>query len=255
MAHFLEPPERELLEALADAILPGERSVGAVAGGAIEYLDRFLAAFDAPVPDLFRGGPHSGREPCPDPRTGEPTDRHPENHFEEVLAPTRLQRLAFRMLLYGSDAVPGGDVNDAVLGPRPGLRRLYREGLTRLAAGAAERGAASFVDLDPEARLELFGETDARFREAFLTHVAEGMFGPPEYGGNPGGVVWRDYGYDGDSQPLGHTLFDRETGSLRDRPDRPNQVLDPRRANDGLEPDVEERVAAIVAAIGGKRFF
>ena len=49
VARFFQPEEWTLIESLADAILPGERGVGAVSAGAVEYIDRFLAAFGVDV--------------------------------------------------------------------------------------------------------------------------------------------------------------------------------------------------------------
>ena len=252
---FLAPDERAALEAVAEAILPEDQSVGARGANAVEYIDRFLAAFEASPPALFRGGPFSGRAPWPDPETGEPTNRHPPNDFLGHLPPTRTQELAFRILLYGSDSVPNGNINAPLVPSSPGLRAVYRQGVARLREVAAARDGGELASLDPEARLAAFDETPRAFQEALLTHLAEGMFCAPEYGGNRDGVVWRDHHYDGDSQPLGHTLFDSQTQTPRDRPDQPNQSLDPRRPNDGLEPGVEQTIEALVTAAGGRRFF
>src|SRR5262245_31661971 len=134
-ARFLSAAERRALEALATALIPEDETVGALGAGAIEYVDRFLAAFDAPVPDLFRGGPFSDRNAYPDPRTGRPSGRFPSNAFLEVLPPTRLQTLAFRALLDGPGAVSGAPVATSLI-PPSGLRALYREELAGLESAA-----------------------------------------------------------------------------------------------------------------------
>ncbi len=254
-AHFFSAPERSAAEALAEAILPEAGTVGALGSGAVEYIDRFLATFDNPVPTLYRGGPFSGRTPYPDPKTGAPSDRFPENDFLELLPPTRLQQLSFRILLYGSESIPGASAASPAHAPSPGLRATFRAGLAALERSAAASGAPSFAALDPGARLAAFDAGEAPFQEAFLTHLAEGMFCAPEYGGNRGGIAWRDYHYDGDSQPLGHTLYDRRTQTLYDRADQPMQTLDPALPNDGLGPETLTIVDALVRAVGGQRFY
>lgn len=254
-ATFFTDAERRLAEALAEAIVPEDETVGALGAGAVTYIDRLLAAFDNPVPTIYRGGPFSGRAPYPDAATGEPTAAYPRNAFRDLLPLSRLQEAAWRIELEGSDAVPGGDVNDAVVGAWPGWRRLYREALAALGDPDA------FEALDADARLGRFDGLDARFRDAFTAHLAEGMFGAPEYGGNRDGVAWRDYFYDGDSQPLGHTLFDRRTQTLRDRPDQPNQTIDPadpaatEKARGAFAPEVASLLDALVRESGGRRFF
>jgi hypothetical protein len=255
-AHFFTPEERAVIEQLAAAVVPeDERSVGALGTDAVEYVDRWLAAFDADVPTIYRSGPFSGRTPYPDPVTGAPSDDYPENAFLEILPPTRMQELSFRIELLGSDSVPNGTINAPIVPNTPGLQSLYRDAITTLNAYAREHGVASFGELDDEAKLDAFAATSPEFQSAFLANLAEGMFGAPEYGGNRDTIGWRDYSYDGDSQPLGHTLYDATTDTLYDRADQPNQTLDPNRPNDGLEPEVEAFVAVITLAQGGTRFF
>jgi hypothetical protein len=243
VARFFTPDERAVIEQLAGAVVPEDETVGAIGCDAVEYIDRYLAAFDASVPDIFRGGPFSGREPYPDPKTGGAGGDFPRDDFLEILPPSRLQELSFRIELLGSASVPNGDINAPIVPSTPGLQALYRSAVEALNAYAAAQGATSFAATDPS------------FRDAFLANLAEGMFCAPEYGGNRDGIGWRDYSYDGDSQPLGHTLYDPQTGAPRDRPDQPNQTLDPSRPNDGLEPVVESFVAAVAVSQGGKRFF
>jgi Gluconate 2-dehydrogenase subunit 3 len=255
VAHFLTPEEREVLEQLAAAVVPEDSTVGAVGTGAVEYLDRWLAAFDNPLPDVYRAGPFSGRWPFQDPATGEPSDDFPPAGFRDVLPLSRLQAAAFRIELYGSAAVPNGDINAPLVPSTPGLRALYREAIAQLERGVVEAGAAGFGALSDAERLAAFGRTPRAFQEAFLTHLAEGMFSAPEYGGNRDAVAWRDYFYDGDSQPLGHTLYDAASDALVDRADQPNQTLDPRLPNSGFEPGVERLVETIVLGQGGRRFF
>jgi hypothetical protein len=254
IARFFSGAERRTLEALAAALIPEDETVGALGAGAVEYVDRFLAAFDAPVPDLFRGGPFSDRNPYPDARSGAAGGRRPANAFLEVIPPTRLQELAFRALLEGPGAAPGAILTASLL-PAGGLRGLYRQGLAGLESAARAGGAADFAALDDAARLALFDAAPRDFQDAVLSHLAEGMFCAPEYGGNRAGVAWRDYHYGGDSQPLGHTLWDAEHARLVDRPDSPNQTVDPALPNSGFEPEVLALLEAMVGAQGGKRYF
>ncbi len=253
-AWFFTRTERRTLEALAGTLVPEDVTVGAIGAHAVEYIDRFLAAFDNPTPSIYRGGPFSGRAPYPDPETGGPTDRYPRNAFSDLLPLSRLQEASFRILLHGSEAVPGATLNVPAVPAWPGLRTLYRQGLGALRAAARDR-VGGFEALDADERLAAFDAGDPAFRSAVLTHLAEGMFCAPEYGGNPGGIAWRDYHYDGDSQPLGYSLYDRRTHTLRDRVDRPNQSRDPDLPGDGLDPGVVEQLTAMMQAVGGKRFF
>jgi hypothetical protein len=254
-AHFLTPEERAVIEQLAAAIVPEDQTVGALGTDAVEYADRWLAAFDADVPTIYRSGPFSGRTPFPDPVTGAPSDDFPDDAFLEILPPTRMQELSFRIELLGSDSVPNGAINAPIVPATPGLQTLYRDAVGALNAYAQARGVESFAALDDDAKLDAFDATEPAFQDAFLANLAEGMFGAPEYGGNRDTAGWRDYFYDGDSQPLGHTLYDAATDTLYDRADQPNQTLDPNRPNDGLEPVVESFVDVITLAQGGKRFF
>lgn len=255
VARFFSAEERTVVEQLATVVVPEDQTVGAAGTHAVEYIDRYLALFDAPVPTIYRGGPFSGRTPFPDPVTGQPSDDFPDDAFLDILPPTRLQELSFRIEIFGSASVANGDINAPLVPPSPGLQALYRDGIDALNAFAATQGAASFADLDDEGKLAAFATTDPEFRDAFLQNLAEGMFGAPEYGGNRDTSGWRDYDYDGDSQPLGHTLYDSVSETLYDRADQPNQTLDPNRQNDGLEPAVESFVTAVALSQGGKRFF
>jgi len=252
---FFTPRERGVIEAVAEAVVPEDQTVGALGSGVVEYIDRFLAAFDEPEPTIYGGGPFSGRWPFQDPQTGDPSNDFPPNDFEAFLPLTRLQELAFRIELYGSDAVPNGNINAPLVEPTPGLRALYRESVEILEGFATQQGAARFADLGPEERLAALATTPDSFQEALLGHIAEGMFCAPEYGGNTGGVAWRDYHYSGDSQPLGYTFYDARTDTLKDNPQRPNQIRDPRWPGNGLDPEVEAFVSAITVGQGGKRFY
>lgn len=252
---FFDDAERATMTALAAAVVPDDETVGAVGAGAVDYVDCWLAALDGPAPDLLRCGPFSGREPWPDPRTGDAGTEFPDDDWVLVEAPSRLQLLAAKIELLGSDAVENGAINAPIVPPTRGLRAVYREGLAELERRARDRGAADFASLDAAARVEVFAASDGEFRLAVLNHLAEGLFCAPEYGGNRDGRAWRDHHWDGDSQPLGHTLFDPSTRRAFDRPDRPNQSLDPTLPNDGLDAEVERFVEATAIGLGGKRFF
>ncbi len=46
---------------------------------------------------------------------------------------------------------------------------------------------------------------DEDFCDLLWEHCCEGMYGPPEYGGNRDGVGWAYIGYEGDVQPRGYS--------------------------------------------------
>ncbi|MEO2169494.1 MAG: gluconate 2-dehydrogenase subunit 3 family protein [bacterium] len=240
---------------LADALVPEDETVGAVRAGAIEYVDLYLAAFENEVPNLYAHGPFSGRRPFPSEVDGGPSADFPPNDFRRYKPLTRLQELFFRVELYGSDSVEGGNLNEPLVPAWPGLRSLYDDAAVRLLAWTQEHGYAEFVDAPAADRLAVFAELPEDFRDAFCKNIAEGMFAAPEYGGNTDGLAWEDYQWAGDSQPLGHTFRDPHTGEVRDDPEEPNQTRDPRWPGNALEPFVENFVDVITSVTGGRRFF
>jgi len=253
--YFFSTEQRATLDALADTLLPQDATAGALQAGAVEYIDRYLAAFTAPVPDIFRGGPYSGREPFPDAVTGAASEVYPDNDFEQVLPMSRMLELAYRRQFFGSAAIPNGTINAPYVDNWPGMHALYAQALQDFEQAVLAAGVASFAELDEAQRLAVFDETDSRFRELFVTHLAEGMFSAPEYGGNRDLVVWREHYYDGDSQPLGHTLYDSVTDTLYDRADAPNQSIDDDAFSDPMSESVLSFVNAITLGQGGTRFF
>jgi hypothetical protein len=166
--HYFDAAQRKVIEAVASAISPEDETVGATGCDVVEYIDRTLAAFDAKPPFVYAGGPFSDREPFPDPESGDPTRRFPRNRFREPLPLTRLQEASFRIELFGSDAVPNGNINAPILPPSPGLRALYSDGIAALESAAAGMGAADFASLDDDQRLAAFGMTSPDFQDALL---------------------------------------------------------------------------------------
>ncbi len=273
-ARFFSDSERATLTALVDRILPADHDPGAVALGAVDFIERLLAAFDgdASPPRIYAGGPLSGREPFPDPATGAPSDRYPANGFSHFLALDRLQELRWRAELFGTVATPGADFNDAQLGPRRGLREIYRDGLARVDELALASAGAPFAALASDQQDALLPALDAAFApenrrgatfmDLAIEHTLEGCFAAPEYGGNRGGEGWRMLGLDGDVHPLGYSLFASERGDYVERADRPMSTPNPdeldadgRLAPRPLGADAEriQRSIALVSNLVGNR--
>lgn len=236
---FFDVTERATLTALVDRILPADHDPGAAALGAVDFIERLLTAFDgdASPPRIYAGGPLSGREPFPEPAIGAPSDRYPANDFSHFLALDRLQELRWRAELFGTAATPGADFSDSSLGPRRGLREIYREGLARIDELAITQAGAPFAALAPDAQDALLPALDgafapenrrgATFMDLAIEHTLEGCFAAPEYGGNRGAEGWRMLGLDGDVHPLGYSLFSTERGDYVERADRPMSTPNP----------------------------
>ncbi len=254
LARFFTAGETTTFAALAEAIVPEGGTVGALGSNAIQFIDFFLAAFDNDLPPIYARGPFSGRQPFPG-EDGGPSSAFPENEFEVWRPLSRLQELSMRIELYGSASVLNGDINAPLVPTSPGLRSLYREAAKALDAWAQAHDFADLAAVPLGQRLAAIDATPTEFRTEFVKHVLQGMFAAPEYGGNQDGVAWRDYQYDGDSQPIGHTFYDPATESERDNPEKPNQIRDPRWPGGPLEPSVESFIATITLVQGGTRFY
>ena len=106
----------------------------------------------------------------------------------------RLEELAWRTRIEGSLGRPEREFN----GPVVGLQERYRDGLAAL--------GADFTEVDgKEQRRRLRADENEEFRDLLWQHCCEGMYGPPEYGGNRDGVGWASIGYEGDVQPRGYS--------------------------------------------------
>jgi Gluconate 2-dehydrogenase subunit 3 len=175
---FLTEHEFDVVARAADRLLCAHGEFpGAAASGVADYVDLTLGAFAFDPPRIWAGGPFSGRHGG-------------EAGFEQFLAPSRVEELAWRTRLEGSRGMPDREWN----GPVRGWQEIYREGIAQLGEDfpgltADEQDAA--LARVPELRQLLF------------EHACEASYGAPEYGGNRGLVGWRAIGYAGDVQPRG----------------------------------------------------
>jgi hypothetical protein len=257
---FFTTEERATLEAAVERILPG-----AVAAGALVYAERLLTAFDHDPPLIFAGGPFSGRQPFPDIEEGAPSEEFPDNDFERFLPLSRIRELAWRVRIYGSANVEGGEfaiapVTDANTGaislePVTGYRDLYRQGVAALDAKARELAGKPFVALGAEQQDEALSQADAAFVGQLVEHVVEAVYAAPEYGGNVDLAGWRSSQYEGDSQPLGYSIYNVTTGEYEELPAHPLSTANPDEDFSGLQGEVLEFIASIAVAQGGQRFF
>jgi len=238
---FFSEHERATLEALCDRILPPDSDPGAGSLGAARYIETLLTAFDAPRLRLFARGPFSGRNPFPNLLRGVPSRHLPPNFFRVSVHPSRVQELYWRAEILGSAEAGLPEHLEAQQGgPRVGLRDVYRAALAKVDEIAQAALGRSFAELGPAEQDEVFGAIDRpgvfppdpsrdgrSFVELLIRHTLEGCFAPPEYGGNANADGWRMIGIEGDTQPLGYSLFSTATRSYHERPDHPMSTPNP----------------------------
>jgi hypothetical protein len=238
---YLGDHEFSTLEALCDRILPPDHDPGAKQLGAARYVERLLTAFDGgDTPFLYTGGPFSGRNPYPDPATGTASDVFPPNAFATPIPPSRLQELYWRAEILGGEAAGlPAQIEQQWGGALVGLRDVYRDGLAIVDDVAQAHGGARFVELDVASQDEVLALLDADgvfpadpvrgrgFLDVVIRHTLEGCFSAPEYGGNEAGAGWRMVGIEGDSQPLGHSIYRAPSDDLVERPDHPLSMPNP----------------------------
>ena len=265
-SRFFTGREHATLAAYVDRIIPPDDDPGAKALGVPRYIQRLLTAFDKKIPRLFAGGPFSNRNPYPDNDTGTPSRKKPKDAFKHFLPPTRLQELTWRAELFGSASVPEVAALDAQNGGSPlmGLRDVYRAGLAMIDEVAMQAYGRPFVKLHTEQQDDVFAQMEGyapdprrdSFNDIVLRHTLEGCFGAPEYGGNQRTRGWRMLGLEGDSQPLGYSIFDRSAEVYRERADHPMTTINPDEANgprpltaDGLK--IQTNITTFSNAIAG----
>jgi hypothetical protein len=211
---------------------------------------------------IHAGGPFSDRNPFPDPSTGTPSSTFPPNSFGDSIPLPRVKRLAWTVRLLGAGAVPEVAGNPlARTQPDVNMRSRYRAGLQLTDTIALDRFGTSFVQLTAAEQDEVIDALrvhpqGASFLNLITVHTVEGFLCAPEYGGNRNGVGWRLVGFDGDSQPLGYTIFDESTQSYRERDDKPNSRPDPGETCEGLSEDMLDflRIIFLQLTPGGMEY-
>jgi hypothetical protein len=196
---FFGVHETNVIREAAARLVPGphddpleQDSPGAREANVVEYIDRLLGALDADDPQVYAGGPWSGR-----------AGGGAENHTARFVPLTVPQRKGW-----------------AVRSAR--LRELYSAGialLDRLAGGdfaAVSPDRQDAILLDPSA---------TQFRDVLFDHTAEGMYAMPEYGGNHDLQGWHSINFLGDRQPEGYPDAAIELGDGPD-PVAASPVLD-----------------------------
>ncbi len=248
---FFTDAERQALAALADAILPRDDKPGGAALGAVAYIEGLMTALEQPTPLIWAGGPFSGRQPYPD-AEGQPSSDYPQNDFANFLPLDRVSKAAWQLALYGSDGLPNGGPNDAVLGKTVGLRDQMREGLARVLA--AEPGPVETWLAGGQAPLLETFDIDPDFRDLLVNLVTQAAFAAPEYGGNPGGIGWSMIHFEGDSQPLGYSQYVASASTYAERPDAPLSTANPGPDPEPMDAETHALVTTIILGLGGKVF-
>jgi hypothetical protein len=180
MPVWLTEPEYATLRAACAQMMPSADGVpGADEAGVADYIDILLGAFTFNPPRIWAGGPTSGR-------------MGGDARFATFHQLSRLDELAWRMRIEGSQGKPEREFN----GPVIGWQQRYREGLAAL--------GADFVELDGQEQRQRLQAGEAFF-DLLWEHCCEGMYGAPEYGGNRDGVAWAFLGRQGDVQPRGYS--------------------------------------------------
>lgn len=179
MPAFLTDEQFRIVEAICARLIPTDEDPGATEAGVAHYIDGLLGAFSFDPPRIWAGGAFSGRF------GGSPG-------FAAFHRLTALDELAWRTRIEGSLGMAEREWN----GPVVGLQELYVAGLDRL--------GADFADAEPDEQDRRLGAHE-EFTKLVYEHACEGMYGPPEYGGNRNGVGWSYIGFAGDVQPRGYS--------------------------------------------------
>ena len=259
------------LPAVAVALGSADADADVNGDGIVDGLDRDAAVtsiFGGPLlagapafagRPIFAGGPFSDRNPYPDPATGTASNRFPANAFLDAVPLTRLQRLAWTVRLLGADAVP--EVKDNPLARTlddVNLRARYRAGVADIETFSQAQFAADYAALTTAQQDTILAKVKRErrpFYELLVNHTVEGMLSAPEYGGNRERIGWHLVRFDGDSQPLGYTIYDATIDDYRERADKPNSTIDPDDPCSGFSAEMEKFLNTVLVTLAGATKF
>lgn len=193
---FFDPHQAAVVREATARLIPGPQDdpleaghPGAREANVVRYIDVLLGAFSFKPPRIHAGGPYSNRN-------GED-----EDYMANFVPLVPLQEASWRKRLAA-------------------LQKEYAAGIKALdAAAGGDFTTASTSKQDSV----LAGAGD--FLTILFTHAIEGFLSAPEYGGNAGGVGWKEISFHGDTQPRGWT---------------PSEVTN----SDGLNPVVPDVIVA-----------
>ncbi len=261
------------------------RNAGDVDGNGVVNQDD-VAAAEAAVFDarpVFAGGPYSGRQPQPHFNIGSlpcgqchgfpffqapqpaavgvtaaqsTVNAYPPDFFTQVLPLSRLQALSWEIRILGAAAVPEVAANPlATSSIEVDLRNKYRNGLAALDQLGRSTYGAPFVQLTSAQQSAVLQKSpDQDFVTLLTYHTIDGLLSVPEYGGNRNRLGWQLVGFDGDSQPLGYTIYDESIGGYRERQDKPNSAPNPGENCAGFSDQVNKFLKLLTSAVGGDHF-
>ncbi len=236
-----------MLDALADTILSpdADGTGGGRLLGTSAFVDRLMTALDA-APMLHAEGPFSGRQPFSDGKGGA-SSTFPDDAFKTFAPLDRVNARAWRLKLFGSAGAEGVAPNEALLGAVVGLRVEVRELLAHARLLAPQWGTQVAAE-----KLRLFNLLTEGQRDLSLALVCQAAFSAPEYGGNAAGAGWSQIHFEGDSQPLGYSVWDESLNAYRERTDVPMSTANPGADPEPMDPISRELIETVVRALGGR---
>jgi hypothetical protein len=222
-----------MLNGFANVIIPPDDEPGGSELGVVPYIEGMINAFfGAGEPRIYAGGPYSGRTPNPD-------GTYPENDFETFIELDRVLDFSWRVQIFGSAGVTGGAPNDALLGPVIALKDQLTTGLDM--AHSLAKGTPDYQ--------ALYDAMTDDFQELIFELVTQAAWAAPEYGGNPGLAGWQMVHFEGDSLPLGYTIWNGVGYEERsDSPMSTPNLYDP----EPLTPEIEALLTTVTNVLGGR---
>ena len=235
---YLSPARARTCDAICARIVPSAAgSPGAKEAKAVIFIDRFLAAFE--LPSVVADGPAiyiHGRFSDRNDHNGDDFLRGTRAHF---LPLTGHQEMSWRAELYGTTALdhpPAGtfvskkwraQVGNLLPAPAS-LRKTYNDGLDAFDAFSQTvfgTPFASATSLQQDLLLESAGnivlsnfpipsppgapDAAKALFPLIVVHTFQGTYGLPEYRWQHDDAgVWESIGWDGDTQPLGNSIYD-----------------------------------------------
>lgn len=197
-------------------------------------------------PPIWLTGPSSDRNFVPDNSAGVPTSEHPADSFYyngsfHTIGLTRMQTIVWRAQLYGESELSAGDSSWASLvaaGTIPGLqsgglRKLYVDGLDALDSYSKSATGQPFAQASPEEQDVMLAAAGnvvlaailpnfpvsqlpigaapppaaQALYPALVSHTFQACYGLPEYRQLDSNPLWELIGYDGDTIPLGNSIY------------------------------------------------